>query len=429
MEELSLSSNMAVWKDMSSLTHHLPVIKSQFGVDTVDYAGGLLEGKVSESCILAEIEFKVKDSGITDIKFDFNPAKYRMTKMIDINSQAILFDVNEVKVNAKPISTLDHFEFDNITSPKAESIPFNVKVKALDVGNNLFDYNDPGTLTLHNISGTITPKVIVFGSGTWQGTVTINGTGTNVFITVMSSGKVGTSNLFEVKTPNIPKDSDEDIVIKSEDEKTVVVIEKDSPNQDAYVEITKVTIPPSVPPNIPQDVNPVVIEINVVTNPATKLEIKGSITLSYTDEQVKGLDESRLRIFYYTGSGWELASSNQEVDTFNNRITAYITHFSIYAIGSLVAPNLSNVQVYPNPFKPTTVHSGKYITFKNLTSYWKLKIFNLAGELVDEKTGDTNEAHWDGTNQAGNSCASGVYIYLITNDRNEKVTGRVVVIR
>ncbi|MEW6621410.1 MAG: gliding motility-associated C-terminal domain-containing protein, partial [bacterium] len=71
----------------------------------------------------------------------------------------------------------------------------------------------------------------------------------------------------------------------------------------------------------------------------------------------------------------------------------------------------------------------KYITFKNLTSYWNLKIFNLAGELVDEKTGDTNEAHWDGNNQAGNSCASGVYIYLITNDRNEKVTGRIVVIR
>ncbi|MEW6608459.1 MAG: FG-GAP-like repeat-containing protein, partial [bacterium] len=122
----------------------LPVIKSQFGVGTVDYAAGLLEGKVSESGILAEIEFKVKNPGITYLTFDFNPTTHRMTKMLNINSQPILFDVNEVKVNAKAISPLDHFEFDKIDSPKVNGIPFNVKIKALDVGNNLVDYNDIG---------------------------------------------------------------------------------------------------------------------------------------------------------------------------------------------------------------------------------------------------------------------------------------------
>ncbi|MDI6735375.1 MAG: cohesin domain-containing protein [bacterium] len=429
--QLSFDANLLEVVNITTGTLTLPVIKSQFSPGRIDYACGLLEGKVSGSGVLAKIEFKVKNTGMTYIKFDFDPSKHRMTKMLNINSPNILFDVNEVKVNVKPISTLDHFEFDNITSPKADNIPFNVKIKALDVGNNLVDYNDSGTLTLHNISGTITPKVITFGSGTWQGTVTINGTGTNVFITIEGSGKVGTSNLFNLKVINVPKGSNDDIVIKSADEKAIVVIEKGSPNQDAYVEIKKVTIPNTPPPpNIPQDVTPVVIEVKVVTAPETKLEIKGSITLTYTDEEVKGLDESRLRIFYYNGSTWELASDRQEVDTVNNRIIAYnITHFSIYAIGSLVAPNLSNVQVYPNPFKPTTIHAGKYVTFKNLTSYWNLKIVNLAGELVDEKTGETNEAHWDGNNQAGNPCASGVYIYLIINDRNEKVTGRVVVIR
>ncbi|MEW6097192.1 MAG: FG-GAP-like repeat-containing protein [bacterium] len=428
--QLSFDPNLLEVVNITPGPLTLPVIKSQFGYGRIDYASGLLEGSMSGSEILAEIEFKVKNPGITYLTFDFNPTTHRMTKMLNINSQPILFDVNEVKVKAKPISTLDHFEFDNITSPKAENIPFNVKIKALDVGNNLVDYNDTGTLTLHNIGGTITPRVITFGSGTWQGTVAISGTGTTVFICVRSSGKGGTSSLFEVKAINVPKESNEDIVIKSEDEKAIVVIEKGSPNQDAYVEVKKITIPPTPLPNIPQDLSPVVIEIKVITGEDSKLEIKGSMTLTYLDEQVKGLDESRLRIFYYNGSIWKLASAEQEVDIINNRITAYnITHFSIYSIGSLVAPNLSNVQVYPNPYKPTTIHAGKYVTFKNLTSYWNLKIFNLAGELVDEKTGDTNEAHWNGNNQSGNPCASGVYIYLIINDRNEKVTGRVVVIR
>lgn len=326
---------------------------------------------------------------------------------------------------------LSHFEFNNITSPQVENIPFNVKIKALNEKNELVNYNGTGSLTLHNLpSGTISPQVITFNEGIWQGLVNIKGTGSNVAIILKTFDKVVRSNSFDVKAINVLMASTEDIVIKSADEKAMVVIEKNSPNQNAYVEIEKITTPPAPLPNMPKDVIPVVVKVKTITADNTKLEIRGKITLTYTDEQVKELAENKLRIFYYNGSTWKLASEQQEVDTLNNRITAYnIRHFSTYGIGSIVSLDLTNVQVYPNPYKPTTIHQNKYITFKNLTSYWNLKIFNLSGELIYEKTGDTNETHWNGTNQAGNPCASGVYIYLITNDKNEKVTGRVVIIR
>ena len=100
------------------------------------------------------------------------------------------------------------------------------------------------------------------------------------------------------------------------------------------------------------------------------------------------------------------------------------------AYTALVAANLNDAHPYPNPFKPNSVPGHTKITFTELTQKVRIRVFNIAGELVY----DTNEISTDGTyswdvvNQNRQPLASGVYIYLIT-DKNSKKTGKLVIIR
>jgi hypothetical protein len=100
---------------------------------------------------------------------------------------------------------------------------------------------------------------------------------------------------------------------------------------------------------------------------------------------------------------------------------------------------LNNIRIYPNPFKPYdgdpdtgipydgSANSG--IIFDNLTENCTIKIFNLAGELVDELSGITGKAQWDAKNKKGKEVASGVYIYLITDKDGRKATGKFAIVR
>ena len=103
------------------------------------------------------------------------------------------------------------------------------------------------------------------------------------------------------------------------------------------------------------------------------------------------------------------------------------------------APNLNNIRVYPNPFKPYDGENktgipyaegvdNSGIIFDQITENATLKIFNLAGELVYEKSGITGKVQWDAKNPGGKEVASGVYIYLIT-DSGKKASGKLVIIR
>lgn len=91
--------------------------------------------------------------------------------------------------------------------------------------------------------------------------------------------------------------------------------------------------------------------------------------------------------------------------------------------------DLSKAHCYPNPYKPSEGHTR--ITFSRLTSYTKLKIFNIAGELVYEYEAETpnGELSWDVVNNRGEKLASGVYIYLITDKLGNKAKGRFAVIK
>ena len=58
-----------------------------------------------------------------------------------------------------------------------------------------------------------------------------------------------------------------------------------------------------------------------------------TLIFTYTDEQIKGLDESSLKIYYWnkTLNRWT-ALENSEIDIENNTVTASIDHFTLFAL-------------------------------------------------------------------------------------------------
>ncbi|MEK7814231.1 MAG: gliding motility-associated C-terminal domain-containing protein, partial [Candidatus Desantisbacteria bacterium] len=67
------------------------------------------------------------------------------------------------------------------------------------------------------------------------------------------------------------------------------------------------------------------------------------------------------------------------------------------------------------------------ITFANLTERVKVKIFNIAGELVYgeyEHQSDINaQWSWDCRNNAGGKVASGIYIYILQDPVSGSIKG------
>ena len=91
--------------------------------------------------------------------------------------------------------------------------------------------------------------------------------------------------------------------------------------------------------------------------------------------------------------------------------------------------DLSNIKVYPNPFMPGQGHIS--ITFENLTSSIRLRIYKINGELVYEKEADNTDGSitWNVTNDENRKVASGLYIYFITGGAGEKVSGKIAILR
>ncbi|MCL5036183.1 MAG: PQQ-binding-like beta-propeller repeat protein [Chloroflexi bacterium] len=100
------------------------------------------------------------------------------------------FDVNS--------GSLDHFSFENISSPQAAGQAFSVTITAQDANDNTVT-SFGGTADLADITGTINPAATgAFTSGSWTGNITITGTSASDTITATASGKSGTSNQFAV---------------------------------------------------------------------------------------------------------------------------------------------------------------------------------------------------------------------------------------
>ena len=176
-----------------------------------------------------------------------------------------------------------------------------------------------------------------------------------------------------------------------------------------------------------------------------KIEIEGQsqfntngieIRIQYPDEnkdgRVDGLDINGSKLIictYNTEKGkWEKVSGSAS-DTTNKTVTIKTNHLSYYAVFATLQSDLSVAHVYPNPFKPSLGHTK--IIFANLTSHTKVKVFNMAGEIVYEEDRDTptGELSWDVVNTKNKAIVSGVYIYMITNNNGQMKKGKLAIIR
>jgi len=91
------------------------------------------------------------------------------------------------------------------------------------------------------------------------------------------------------------------------------------------------------------------------------------------------------------------------------------------------ASSLDEIQIYPNPMRPSLGQTG--IVFGQLPPGSRVRIYTLAGEKVQDLTASTvGIATWDGNNGSGQKAASGIYFALIEG-AGEKKTVKVAIQR
>lgn len=88
------------------------------------------------------------------------------------------------------------------------------------------------------------------------------------------------------------------------------------------------------------------------------------------------------------------------------------------------------IAVSPNPFVPTRGHT-QISFFGAGLPYSKIKIYNKAAELVRslEETEGKTQFDWDATSDDGKKLASGVYIWISTNQAGNHEKGKFAIIR
>ncbi|MBI4370497.1 MAG: T9SS type A sorting domain-containing protein, partial [Elusimicrobia bacterium] len=134
-----------------------------------------------------------------------------------------------------------------------------------------------------------------------------------------------------------------------------------------------------------------------------------TLTMSYRDEDIAGLNEARLIVARYDleESIWVPLVSETNAD--HNKVTARTKHFSVFQVmQASPASALDAPRAFPNPFRPLWGHSS--ITLSNLPSGTSIKIYSLSGSLVREMSANASGmASWDGLTASGEKAASGVY--------------------
>lgn len=125
------------------------------------------------------------------------------------------------------------------------------------------------------------------------------------------------------------------------------------------------------------------------------------------------LDEQTGDVYLGTNSGIAIIRNNPFASTFQD---------------------YESLQVGPNPFV-LSENNNSLLNFYNLVANSEVKILTVNGQLVrtlDPKNFSENKgamAQWDGRTQEGNLVATGVYLYLISNEEGQQKTGKILVVR
>jgi hypothetical protein len=155
-----------------------------------------------------------------------------------------------------------------------------------------------------------------------------------------------------------------------------------------------------------------------------------TITLSYPSS-LEGAIVNNLAAFTFEEADqrWNRLQASQ-IDPAKHCISFEVDHFSVYKIMAQAADDLDDVIVYPNPFIASEAYGG-CLKFINLTPVATIRIYSILGELVwtEEILGGDGAAQWYGENDGGESVASGIYVYVITNSSGHEVTGKISVMK
>ena len=98
------------------------------------------------------------------------------------------------------------------------------------------------------------------------------------------------------------------------------------------------------------------------------------------------------------------------------------------ALVTLTPSDLSAVRAFPNPWRSDR-HAGLPVTFDHLATNSTIKIFTISGHWIKTLPTSNAAVTWDLTNDSGQKVASGVYIYLISTNLDQKTRGLLAVIK
>ena len=117
------------------------------------------------------------------------------------------------------------------------------------------------------------------------------------------------------------------------------------------------------------------------------------------------------------------------IDDFSGVVYFATTDGLVAFKGTSTAPreNLENVYAYPNPVRPG--FEGD-VTIDGLTASANVKITDILGNLVFEKTSEGGSVQWDTTAFGNYKVASGVYMVLVTTeDALETTVSKIMIVR
>lgn len=159
----------------------------------------------------------------------------------------------------------------------------------------------------------------------------------------------------------------------------------------------------------------------------------GTISLPYMDQDQDGVvdgttvNENDLRIFWHDGVEWR--SVGGRVDTAANRVTARISHFSLYALFPF---NLGATAESVRPKERILTPNGDGVwddaVFDGISDAdgdYTIEIFNVRGERVRRIV---NMNKWNGRDDDGQIVENGTYVYRLTG-QGMTVTGMIAVAR
>jgi hypothetical protein len=191
------------------------------------------------------------------------------------------------------------------------------------------------------------------------------------------------------------------------------------------------------------------LELNMVKDDGTyhdaALALPAALSIPYADADHDGIvDGTNPPVRAKSLMLWRLDEENgmwvkvpdSSVDTAAALVSGSIRTLHAYALIGSAVTDVSNVYAYPVPWSPNSGNPSlgnraQGIRFANTPTEGRIRIFNIAGELVrslDIPPGNLGTVSWDVRTDGSRDVVSGVYIWMAESGSNRK-SGKLMIIR